>query len=231
MAAAPARRAAVRRSREPNEVASPDVPAGPHRTGARRHAAGADPQLLHHRPHRPRQVDAGRPDAADHRRGRGARDARPVPRPDGHRARARHHDQVAGRPHAVGGRRHHGRAEHDRHPRARRLHLRGLALAGRLRGRGAAGRRRAGHRGPDPRQPVPGDGERPRDRAGPEQDRPAGRAAGEVRRRAGRPDRLRPLRRAAHLRQDRRRRLRAARPHRRRGARRPSATPTPRPGR
>ncbi len=87
-----------------------------------------DPQLLHHRPHRPRQVDAGRPDAADHRRRRRPRHARPVPRPDGHRARARHHDQVPGRAPAVGrSTAQHLRAEHDRHPRPRRLHLRGVA--------------------------------------------------------------------------------------------------------
>ena len=53
------------------------------------------------------------------------------------------------------------RAEHDRHARARRLHLRGLPLAGRLRGRGPARRRRAGHRGADAGEPLPGDGERP----------------------------------------------------------------------
>ena len=55
-------------------------------------------------------------------------DARAVPRPHGHRARARHHDQDAGRAHAVGARRRDLRAEHDRHPRARRLLLRGLAV-------------------------------------------------------------------------------------------------------
>ena len=81
------------------------VPPRPHRAAAARHAAGGDPQLLHHRPHRPRQVDAGRPDAADHRCRRRPVDARAVPRPDGHRARARHHDQEPGRADAVGPRR------------------------------------------------------------------------------------------------------------------------------
>ena len=85
----------------------------------------------------------------------------------------------------AGGRRQDLHPEHDRHPRARGLHLRGLALAGRLRGHRAAGRRGAGHRGADPGQPVPGDGERPHDHPGAEQDRPAGRPAGEVRRGAG----------------------------------------------
>ena len=51
--------------------------------------------------------------------------------------------------------------QHDRHPRARRLHLRGVPLARRLRGRGPAGRRRAGHRGADAGQPLPRAGERP----------------------------------------------------------------------
>ena len=77
----------------------------PHRAAAARHAAGGDPQLLHHRPHRPRQVDPRRPHARDHRRRRRPRDARPVPRPHGHRARARHHDQEPSRADAVGERR------------------------------------------------------------------------------------------------------------------------------
>ena len=165
---------------------------------------GADPQLLHHRPHRPRQVDAGRPDAPDHRRGRRTLHARPVPRPHGHRARARHHHQVPGGPAAVAGlRRQDLHPQHDRHPRARRLHVRGVAVAGGVRGHGPAGRRRAGHRGADPGQPVPGHGERPADHPGAEQDRPAGRAAGEVRRGDGPADRLRARRRAAGQRQDR----------------------------
>jgi len=120
------------------------------------------PELLHHRPHRPRQVDAGRPDAAADRSGRGAPDAGAVPRPDGHRARAGHHHQKPGGQTAVDGpRRARVRPQPDRHPRARGLLLRGVAVAGRLRGRGAAGGRRPGHRGPDAGQPVPGAGGRP----------------------------------------------------------------------
>ena len=95
----------------------------------------------------------------------GAQHARPVPRPDGHRARARHHHQGAERAAAVdaatGRAQHRVRAQPDRHPGPRRLHLRGVPVAGRLRGRRPAGRRRAGHRGADPGQPVPGAGERP----------------------------------------------------------------------
>ena len=49
---------------------SHDVSTCPQASAARRDRPGAHPQLLHHRPHRPRQVDAGRPHAADHRRGR-----------------------------------------------------------------------------------------------------------------------------------------------------------------
>ena len=82
------------------------------RAGAEPYRPGADPQLLHHRAHRPRQVDARRPDAPAHRRGRAAADACPVPRPHGHRARARHHDQVPGGPAALGA--HRGRAARAR---------------------------------------------------------------------------------------------------------------------
>ena len=153
--------------------------ASPSRTG--RTDPARDPQLLHHRPHRPRQVDAGRPDAAADRRGRRAADARAVPRPDGHRARARHHDQGAERPDAVDSR--------GRQASSYTLHMIDTpghvdftyevsAQPRRLRGRGAARRRRAGHRGADAGQPLPRAGERPADHPGAEQDRPAGRAAG-----------------------------------------------------
>src|SRR3954469_23745580 len=155
---------------------------GPHGPHAVRHPAGEDPELLHHRAHRPREVDAGRPDAADDRGRRRAPDARPVPRPDGHRARARHHDQVAGRAHAVGGRGRDLRPQHDRHARSRGLHVRGLPLARGVRGRGPARRRGAGHRGADPGEPLPRHGERAHDHSRPQQDRPAGGAAREVRR-------------------------------------------------
>ncbi len=171
------------------------------------------PELLHHRAHRPRQVDAGRPDAPAHRRGRRARRPGAVPRPDGHRARARHHDQEPGRPDAVdragrqraGRRARHLRPEHDRHPRSRRLHLRGVPVARGVRGRDPARRRRPGHRGADPREPLPRHGCGPAHHPGAQQDRPAQRQRGEVRRGAGRPGRLRRLRGAAHQRQDRRR--------------------------
>ena len=108
------------------------------------------------------------------------------------------------------GRRRGVRPAPHRHPRARRLHLRGVPLAGGLRGRGAAGRRRPGHRGADPGQPVPGAGERPDDHPGAEQDRPARRRPGALRRRDRAHHRLRARRRAAGVGQDRRRRPRAA---------------------
>ena len=61
----------------------------------------ADPQLLHHRAHRPRQEHAGRSAARRDGHAHRAREARPVPRQDGSRARARHHDQGADRAHAL----------------------------------------------------------------------------------------------------------------------------------
>ena len=224
--------AVVRDCPSPDQMRSAArVPHGPYRAAARRDAAGPDPELLHHRAHRPRQVDAGRPDAADHRCRGPSGDARAVPGPDGHRARARHHDQEPGRPDALGARRHDLRAQHDRHPRARRLHLRGLPLAGRLRGRRAAGGRRAGHRGADPGQPVPGHGERPHDHPGAEQDRPAGRAAREVRRRDRPPRRRRAGGRPAGVRQDRRRASSRCWTSSSDGCPRRPATPTRRPAR
>ena len=93
-------------------------------------------------------------------------------------------------------------------PGPRRLHLRGLALAAGVRGRAARRRRRAGRRGADARERVSRDREQPRDRPRRQQDRPA---AGRSRRhgaRGRRPDRRRPRARAAHLRQDGRRRRR-----------------------
>ena len=187
---------------------------------ARRHRAGPAAQLLHHRAHRPRQVHPGRPHAPGHRRRPAPRHARPVPGPHGHRARARHHHQVPGRAHALGHRgrrRRHARlrAQHDRHPRARRLLLRGQPLPGRLRGRGPPGRRRPGHPGPDPGQPLHGHRGGPDHHPGPQQDRPARRRAGEARRGDRLPHRLRRRRRPQGLGQDRPGRARAARPDRR----------------
>ena len=136
---------------------------------------GPHPQLLDHRAHRPRQVDAGRPHpgADPHRRPAG--DARPAARLDGPRARARDHDQGPGgaRLLHVATRRRDLPAAPDRHARPRRLHLRGVALAGRVRGRAAGRRRLAGGRGADGRQHLPGDRLRARADPVPEQGRPA----------------------------------------------------------
>ena len=123
------------------------------------------------------------------------------------------------------------RAEHDRHPRPRRLHLRGQPLARRVRGRDPAGRRRAGHRGADAREPLPRARERPAHHPGAEQDRPAGGRSREVREGAREPDRRQARRRAAGQRQDRLRRRGAARARRASRSRRRRATRTPRPGR
>ena len=61
-----------------------------------RAAHGPHPQLLDHRPHRPRQVDAGRSHPRAHRGGRPAQAHAPAARLDGPRARARDHDQGPG---------------------------------------------------------------------------------------------------------------------------------------
>ena len=82
-------------------------------------------------------------------------------------------------------------AQPDRHAGARRLHLRGLALAAGVRGRAARRRRGAGDRGADARERLPRDRERPRDRPGREQDRPAAGRPGRRRARGRRPDRRR----------------------------------------
>ena len=203
---------APRRTSQPRKQSEKPARGLEHRTSPGPHRPRDHPQLLHHRAHRPRQVDAGRPDAAAHRRRRRAGRAGAVPRPDGHRARARHHHQEPGRPDAVdgaGGQRRGRRAgqlraQHDRHPGPRGLHLRGVALAGGLRGRRAARRRGAGDRGPDPRQPLPRHRCRPAHHPGAEQDRPAQRQPGEVRRRAGRDHRLRRVGGAPGQREDRR---------------------------
>ena len=87
------------------------------------------------------------------------------------------------------------RAQPDRHAGARRLLVRGHAVAGRLRGRAAAGGRLAGRRGADAGQRLSGGREQPRDHPGHQQDRSARRAA----RRGAPPDRghHRPRRRRA----------------------------------
>ena len=94
----------------------------------------AHPQLLDHQPHRPRQVDAVGPHPRDHRCRRPPAHARAVPRLDGHRARAGHHHQGPERPGRLDG----PHPPPDRHPRPRRLRLRGEPLPGRLRGGGPA---------------------------------------------------------------------------------------------
>ncbi len=93
---------------------------------------------------------------------------------DGPRARARDHDQgPRRRPALLAADGTRVPPQPDRHAGARRLRLRGLALARRLRGGAAGGRRRAGRRGPDPRQRLPRGRERPAHHPGPQQDRPA----------------------------------------------------------
>ena len=182
--AAIARAGALERRLEKQRPAHGRPPSSPDRTRrASRHTGpppmDTHPQLLDHRPHRPRQVDPGRPHAGDHRRHRPEEDARPGARLDGPRARARDHDQGAGGAGRVPGRRRAGLPPApDRHPRPRRLLLRGLAQPRRLRGRAARRRRRPGGRGADGRQHLPGDRERPRADPGDQQGRPARGRAG-----------------------------------------------------
>ncbi len=141
---------------------------------------GSHPQLLDHRPHRSRQVDARRPDPRADPHRRRPLDAGPGARLDGARARARDHDQGPGRARVLQGL----PTAPDRHARACGLHLRGVTLAGGLRG-GAAGRGRlAGGRGADRRQHLPGDRLGARADPLPEQGRPPGRRA-RARRRGG----------------------------------------------
>ena len=68
-------------------------------------AHGPHPQLLDHRPHRPRQVDPRRPHPRGHRRRRPDENAGADARLDGPRARARDHDQGPGGAGRVQGRR------------------------------------------------------------------------------------------------------------------------------
>ena len=193
------------------EIGGATIAARPLPPGLIAHGPSTHPQLLDHRPHRPWEVDAGRPHPAAHRHGRRPRHEGAAARLDGARARARDHDQGAGRARALEG----APAEPDRHARPRRLHVRGLALAAGVRGRAARRRRRAGDRGADARERVPRDREQPRDRPGREQDRPAAGRSRRRGRRGRRPDRRRPGRRPPHLGQDRRRRRGRARRDRR----------------
>jgi HAD superfamily hydrolase (TIGR01509 family) len=115
-------------------------------------------------------------------------------------------------------------------PGARRLHLRGLALAGGVRGRAAGRRRLPGRRGADGRQHLPGGRGRARADPVPEQGRPARGRARARRRGDRRAARRARRRRAADQRQDRRGRDRGAR-RADRAVPPPSGDPTRRRGR
>ena len=200
------------------------------RDPSRGHRVRAHPQFLHHRPHRPRKVHAGRPHAAADRDRRRTRHARPVPGPHGHRTRTGDHDQIPGRPPPLDRRGRALRPQHDRHARARRLLLRGQPLARRVRGGDPPRRRDPGDRGADPGQPLHGPRQRPRDHPRAQQDRPPLGPAREVRGGARLAHRRRPRRMPRGVGQDRHGGGRAARPDRRRGprARRPGGRPGPR---
>ena len=134
---------------------------------------------------------------------------------DGHRARARHHHQGADRAPELPRQGRQGlHPQSDRHPRPRRLRLRGQPLARRLRGLAAGGRRQPGRRGADAGQRLSRARRRPRDRAGAQQGRPAGgRARKDQEADRGR-DRARRLERDHDLGQDRPGRSRRAGSHR-----------------
>ena len=204
----------------PGPVRSTDRAALRQRSWTRRDRA--HPQLLHHQPRRPRQVDALGPHPRDHR-------ARSTPGSCASSTSTPWTSSGSGaspsRPRTSGSTARRPRPAPHRHARPRRLRLRGVPVAGRLRGGGAAGRRLAGDPGPDAGQLLPGPRERPRDRPGAQQDRPAG----------GRPRALRARDRAragpagrghpAHLGQDGRGGARAARRRHRPG---PAARGRPR---
>ena len=122
-------------------------------------SARPHPQLLDHRPHRPRQIDAGRPPPADDAApSRSARCRTRCSTTWTSSASAASPSRRAPCASSTGaGRRRHLRAQPDRHPRPRRLPLRGLAQPRRLRGGAPGGRRHPGGRGADGRQRLPGD--------------------------------------------------------------------------
>ena len=141
---------------------------------------GSHQKLLDHCPHRPRQEHAGRPDHPALRRPVGPRDGRPGARFDGHRTRARHHDQGADRGARIHGQGRQGlQPQPDRHAGARRLLVRSQPLVVGVRRRVAGGRREPGRRGADGGQLLHRARAGRRGGAGPEQDGPAQRGSGE----------------------------------------------------
>ena len=175
------------------------------------------PQLLHRRPYRPWQIDAGRPPDPDDGRADGSRNGGQGAgaRFHGYRARARHHHQGADGAAELPRQGRQGlHLQPDGHARPCRLRLRSLAVAGGLRRLAAGGRRQPGRRSADARQRLPRARRRSRDRAGSQQGRPArGRAREDKAADRGR-DRHRRLRRRDDLGQDRPRRSRRAGSHR-----------------
>ena len=165
-----------------------------------------NPQFFDHRPHRPWQVDTGRPFHPALRGPLRPGDERAGPGFHGPGARTRHHDQGPDRRIDLqGARRRDVRTQSDRHTGTRRLRLRGLAIAGGVRRR-TAGRRCVAGRGSADRGQLLHRGGAGRDRrAGAEQDRPAvGRSRARHRRDRGH-HRHRCHRRGARQRQERHR--------------------------
>ena len=149
----PAARPAVRR----NSVAPRLTPPGARPIPRRMTDTAPHPQLLHRRPHRPREIHPRRPADPVDRHRRRPRHEGAAARLDGHRARARHHHQGQHRPPRLRGQgRPDLRPQPHRHPRPRRLRLRGLPLDARRRGLAPRRRRLPGRRGADARQRLPG---------------------------------------------------------------------------
>ena len=186
---------------------------------------GPHPQLLDHRPHRPRQVDAGRSHPRAHPDGGGARmraqvlDSMELERERGITIKAQAvrvlFEARTGRP----------TSSSSSTPRATWTSpTRSRARSPRARGRcWSSTPRRASRRRPG--QHLPGHRRRPRAHPVPEQDRPArAPSPSEVAAEVGELLGERPGRRTAHLGQDRGGRRRRARGARGSGFRRPTAT-------
>ncbi len=142
------------------------------------------PQLLHHSPYRPRQINTCRPPARIHQHRSCQGHGSPGARRHGPGARAWHHHKEPRHPDGIQAGRRNLHPQPHRHTGTRRFLIRGVALHCRLRGRVAHRRRFARHSGADHLQPLHGYRQRPRNHTRNQQVRPRQRKP----RRGGRPD-------------------------------------------